>query len=340
MTTLRQVAERAGVSAKTVSRVVNGEAAVHAETRASILKIVKELGYVPNAAARSMRTAESRVIGFLTDAVVTQPHSVDLVSGAQAEARGGGRTMLIGNTGGSAELEDEYWRLLRSHRAEGALFAAHYHRAVSIADDDFGAPVVLLNCYDPVGRHAAVLPDDCLGGWTQANHLLKLGHRRIGVISLNPVIRAAALRQAGMANAFRDAGVRFDEGLLRAGAEGEPGKTEHFTAHEAAFELLQLRDRPTALICGNDQIAMFALQAALALGLKVPDDLSIIGFDDLKLFSETARPQLTTVALPYFEIGRRAMGLLTDVLKTGDAAREPDLVRCPLVERGSCRRVA
>ena len=336
MTTLKDVARLAGVSPKTVSRVVNRDPMVSEETRTTVERFVAELGYVPNDAARRMRTQTSRVVGFLTDVIATTPHSVDIVRGVQEELRREGRTMLIANSGGSREQEIEYWRLFRAQGAAGALFATMFHRAVDLGETGFNAPIVLVNCTDRKRRMATVLPDDQDGGYTQARHLLELGHRRIGLVSLNPILAAADLRRAGMNKALADAGVSFDETLVRPGMTGPIGR-ERLIAYEAARELLDRKKRPTAIICGHDQIALQVMSAALELGLKVPADLSIIGFDDQHTITEALRPALTTVALPYLEMGRKATAILDELIAGKASPGQPVMMRCPLVERDSCR---
>ena len=336
MTTLKDVAKRAGVSAKTVSRVVNRDPLVAEATRAAVQRFVDELGYVPNDAARAMRTQSSRTVGFLTDVIATTPHSVDIVRGVQEELRAEGRTMLIANSGGSPEQEAEYWRMFRAQRAAGAIYATMYHRPVDLGEIDFAGPLVLVNCYDRKHRYPAVLPDDLAGGCTQAKYLIELGHRRIGLVSLNPVIRAADLRRDGITKAHKQSGLSFNDALARPGMVGRPGGGERLVAYEAARELLTGRNRPTAIICGHDQIALQVMAAAADCGLSVPGDLSIVGFDDQPTITDALRPALTTVALPYYQMGRAATLILNTLIAGGDAPLKPLLVPCPLVIRQSC----
>jgi LacI family transcriptional regulator len=335
MVTLRQVADKARVSVKTVSRVVNREAAVAQETRDAVMRVVDDLGYVPNAAARSMRTATSNVIGLLTDVIVTTPYAFDIIGGAEAVLREDGRIMLIGNTGGVAEREAEYWRMFRGFKAAGAVYATMFHHAVNLDDREFGSPVVLVNCFQEGRKRASVLPDDLRGGETQAAHLIAMGHRRIGCVSLNPIIPAAKLRLEGIRATLRSAGLSLRDELVRPGVQGPLG-AEQLVAYEAARAILMRKDRPTAMICGHDQMALQVLTAALELGLRIPEDLSIIGFDDQRLITEALRPGLTTVALPHLELGRTGSRLLLRVLDGDAAIDERILVACPLIERGSC----
>jgi LacI family transcriptional regulator len=338
MVTLRDVAQRAGVSPKTVSRVVNEDPAVSADTREAVLAVIKALDYVPDHAARMMRTATSPLVGLMTDVVATTPTSVDIVRGAQSALREQGRTLLIANTEGDRDLERDYWRMFRAHKAAGVIYATMFHRPLDLGTPDFPRGIVLANCFTARRDRPAVVPDDERGGYDQAAHLLKLGHRRIGIVSLNPVIRATVLRGAGFRTAFAEAGVTFDPALEVPGFVG-PVETEAMVSYEAALDLLDRPDRPTALICGNDKIAMHVYAAAAALGLSIPGDLSVMGYDDMTVIAETLRPALTTVGLPYFDIGRIAVREL-DRIERGEPGEATIQVPCPLVERQSCRALA
>ncbi len=338
MVTLRQVAERAGVSIKTVSRIVNGDPAVNVKTRVAVQHHLESLNYVPNHAARMMRGGSSSVFGFMTDAVATTPYSVDIVRGAQAALNENNQTLLIANTNGDEKLEREYWRMFRAHRVAGVIYASMFHRPHIVGQPDFKDAIVLANCFAAYGDRPSLIPDDEGGGYVQAEHLLKQGHRRIGILTLIPDIEATRLRGIGIRRAFRDAGVSFDEGLDQRGMDG-PVHFERMIAFDVALKMLSVKDRPTAIICGNDQVALQVYSAAAHLNLHISRDLSVIGFDDQKIISENLRPSLTTVALPYFEIGRLAVETMRDAKQHEWSWAPKILVPCPLVERESCRAI-
>ena len=339
LVTLREVAKRAGVSIKTVSRIVNDDPAVRPETRDAVQTFLKEMNYVPDQAARLMRSGTSNIIGLMTDAVATTPYSVDIVRGAQAELKREHKTLLIANTDGDPELEAEYWRMFRAQKVSAVIYAAMYHRPQSMGKPDFNEPIVLANCFSKEGDHASVIPDDEAGGFTQAEYLLKLGHRRIGVITLNPTIEASILRGRGMRRAFGIAGVHYNEDLERVGYTGSI-TDEKLIAFDVAVSMLKSANRPTAIICGNDKLALQVYSAAAHLGLSIPGDLSIMGFDDLTVISECVWPKLTTVALPYFEIGRMAVEMLNIASEEKPGWAPKVLVPCPLVIRDSCRALS
>ncbi len=336
MVTLRQVAERAGVSIKTVSRIVNGDPAVNAKTRDSVQVHLQSLNYVPNQAARLMRGGQSSVYGLMTDAVATTPYSVDIVRGAQAALKEQGQTLLIANSNGDPAQETEFWRMFRAQRVSGVIYASVFHRAHDMGHPAYNDSIVLANCYASAADRPSLIPDDEGGGYSQAEYLLKRGHRRIGLLTLIPQIDATRLRGLGIRRAFKDAGVAFDENLDQQGMVGLV-HGEKMVAFDAAVKMLQQKNRPTAIICGNDAVALQVYSAAAHLDLHVPQDLSIMGFDDLKVISENLRPSLTTVALPYFEIGRRAVELMRESKNQDEGWSPKILVPCPLVERESCR---
>lgn len=333
LVTLRDVARQAGVSPKTVSRVVNDDPAVSEDTRATVQRVIRDLDYVPDHAARMMRSATSSVIGLMTDVVATTPYSVEIVRGTQQALRAAGKTLLVANSDGERSLEQDYWRMFRAHKAAGVIYATMFHRRVDLERPDFAGPIVLVNCFADADAAPSIVPDDQAGGHAQARHLVELGHRRIGVVSLNPMIRATGLRFAGMAAAMREAGLTPDPALIVPGFVG-PIATERLVAYEAAISLLDRPGRPTAIVCGNDRIALQVYAAAEHLGLSVPRDVSVMGFDDMAVISESLRPGLTTVRLPYFEMGVRAVAMLDG--QPGDERSSRVLVSCPLVVRGSC----
>jgi LacI family transcriptional regulator len=336
LVTLRQVAERAGVSIKTVSRIVNGDPAVNVKTRDSVKVHLQHLNYVPNHAARLMRGGQSSVYGLMTDAVATTPYSVDIVRGVQAALNEQNQTLLIANSNGDEKQEAEFWRMFRAQRVRGVIYASMFHRPQDVGHPSFKDSIILANCYARDADRPSLIPDDEGGGYAQAKYLLKRGHRRIGMLTLVQKLDATRLRGLGIRRAFQDAGVTFDDELDRQGMIGNVGE-EKMVAFEAAVKMLGEHNRPTAIICGNDQVALQVYSAAAHLDLHVPQDLSIMGFDDLTVISENLRPKLTTVALPYFDIGRRAVELLRETKNHPEGWGPKILVPCPLVERESCR---
>jgi LacI family transcriptional regulator, galactose operon repressor len=334
MATIRTVATRAGVSIKTVSRVMNEPDSVAAETRERVLAAAAELNFVPDQRARAMRSGRSGVVGFLSDVIATTPYSVDIVRGVEDALAEHGMSLLIGNTENRPDDLPRIMRSFRASRVEGVVFATMFHRRA----DEFGArdnlPAVLVNCFADAGSVPTVLPDDEAGGYVVGRHLLSLGHRRIAYLTLPPDAEATKLRRAGLARAFAEAGETFPADLIVTGQQGSPDFDPSF-AYEAAARLLSRVDRPTAIFCGNDEMALQVYNAAAALGIRIPDELSVVGYDDYHLFSLGLRPALTTVVLPYRRMGEIAAELLIKRIKDDASKAETIRVEGPLVARAS-----
>lgn len=332
MSTIKTVAERAGVSLKTVSRVLSDPATVSEKTRARVLAAADELNFVPDRRAQAMRSGRSGVIGLLTDVVATTPCSIDIVRGVEEALAERNMSLLIGNLEHRSESPSSILRSFHAGRVEGVLYAASYHRQI----DDFEPmhlPSVLVNCFTRDGRHLAIIPDEEDGGFIVGRHLLELGHRRIVYLSLAPEIEATRLRLAGLERALGQAGVQLPDDLLHPG-QSRPGAFDQDEAFAAARALLSGKRRPSAIFCGNDELAMQVYNAAAQMGLVIPRDLSVVGFDDHRLFSEGLRPGLTTVALPYATMGRLAVEALRDGAPDTQTHRTV-LVKGPLVVRAS-----
>lgn len=337
MVTIRDVAKAAGVSHKTVSRVVNAEQAVTPATRERVQKVIAELDYVPNQGARLMRKGRSGVIGVMTDVVSTSPNSTEILHGIQDFVAATSYSVLIANTGNDPEMERKNWRAFQQHSIDGVLYVTMYHHAVRLPPEMPDLPMVLVNCFDEMQPdRPAVLPDDFGGGLAAARLAIARGHRRIGFITLNPAIPAARLRYQAFEQAMGEAGRLVDPKLVASGYAGPVGQ-EQLVAYDRARRMLALPDgqRPTVLLTGNDEIAVQAICAASAEGLRVPDDVAVIGFDDFRLISTSIVPALTTVALPYHAIGMRATERLIARINGEADDGGVERITCPVVERQS-----
>jgi len=335
--TIKDVAELAGVSDRTVSRVVNGEPNISQKTRVRVEEAIARLNYIPNLAARMVRTNRSGVVGLITDVVSTTPNSVEIIRGIQDRVSRASQSLLIANTSGTKEAEARIWRTFQEHRIDGVMFATMYHHEVDFDPTAHNIPTVLVNCFAP-GRNdvAAIVPDDFQGGYSAARHAIEKGHERIAYVTLNPLILAASLRGQGFEKAMGEAGLPIRPDWVKPGIRG-PLDAEETCAFAVATEILSgpAEDRPTILLAGNDEIAMQCLFAAAHLNLRVPEDVAIIGFDDFRIISERVIPPLTTIALPYYDIGVRAADKLFAILGGTDDQPMVERLPCPLVERGS-----
>jgi LacI family transcriptional regulator len=329
----KDVAALAGVSRTTVSFVLNGveNIAIPDETRERVLRAAEELGFRPNAMARGLRGGRSNVLGLLTSDIVTTPYSVEIIKGAQDEAMSRGQTLLIIDTGGSAKAAEDAVEHFLEWRVDGLIFAAEYHQQYTPPTATAG-PAVLVNCFADSLEAAkqaipTILPDEVQGGVTATQALTGAGHTRIGYINGPLNFPASHGRLTGYRKVLRDSGIRFDKSLVREGDWWQESGTEQTAA------LLDLPKPPTAIFCANDWMAMGAYEAARDRGLRIPDDLAIVGFDNRTEIADHLRPGLTTVALPYRQMGARAVQILLDADLHSAGATE--LISCPLVRRSS-----
>jgi LacI family transcriptional regulator len=309
MTTQREVARRAKTSLKTVSRVINRDPLVNAETRARIEAIIAEVGYEPNHAARMMRSQRSNIIGFLADGVATTTSSIDLVRGAQDVAWERGKQMMLFNIergGTSAAMADSQ---LAAFRAEAIIYAAVFHQQVDI--EPTGTPHVLLNCFDGAGRHPAVLPDDYQLAYDLTHTIYKRGYRRPIFLNLSSEIVASELRERGFVDAAATLGHDASRDVHEA-VVSKVGEPPAFVADRILQQLLSKSDRPDLILCGQDILAMNVYFVLAGLGLKVGKDIAVASFDNLDPVASLLQPGLSTMELPYYEMGRMAMNLAID----------------------------
>lgn len=328
--TMRDVAERAGVSRTAVSFVLNDRrsVALSDETRDRVLSVAAELGYRPNAGARALAQQRSDWYGLVTE-IVTAPFAVEIIKGAQDRALLDDKYLLIASTESDVTAETAAIERFLEQRVEGIIYAATWHRAVTVPDIAREVPTVLVNCYDAEGRFPAVVPDERTGGRRATERLLTAGHRRIGFVNLDPGIPAAVGRRHGYHDALMAAGVAIDETLEISGHATADGG---FTAAEA---LLNLPEPPTAIFCANDRMAMGAYDAIKERGLRIPNDVAVIGFDNQELIAAYLRPSLTTVALPFDEMGARGVDILAAITAGQPTDTNIVTVDCPLLERSS-----
>ena len=336
MPTIKDVAAQAGVSIKTVSRVINRDPAVRTKTRKLVEQVIAQLNYVPDSIARSLRSRRTGTIGVVTDLVATTPYSVDLISGIQDACADIGLMVLIVNTNACEDLEKHAIKTLIERKVDGILYITMRHRWLEKAPLVGEVPTVLVNCSAQNSSLPAVVPNDFQGGYTAAQYLIDRGHRDIAMISLLPSIEATQLRFNAFRQALKDYGLIYDPRLVQPGETHKDNRLVYCT-REATLAILGGAPRPSAIVCGKDEIAMRVYNAVRSLGLRIPEDISIVGYDNFVYVAEGLDPPLTTVALPYYRMGREAMETLSRLIN-GEAIPEPlRKVSCSLVERQSCQ---
>jgi LacI family transcriptional regulator len=338
--TIYDVAKAAGVSPKTVSRVMNGDAPVNQATREAVEKAMIELNYVPSSAARTMRSQRSGLFGMITGAISTTHQFEDtglpeiyLVQGAQRVIAQSNRTLLIADSGGQADRIPALLQTFREHRVEGVLYVAEYHREVSLPANLRDLPLVLVNCFDAHDT-PAILPDDEGGQFALVDGLIKRGHRRIGYLTLPEQQIASGLRVKGYARALQSNGIEFDEQLVQVGAL--PTAANEFDLLWDALDRV-LRAEPTVICCANDKMAMRVYGLLRERGIAIPQQISVAGYDDYRMIAEHLHPGLTSAELPYAAMGARAADKLLRLINGTTKPSEPnrELVSAPVAWRES-----
>lgn len=335
--TMWDVAHAAGVSQATVSLVLSGRGGtrVSRATADRVRDAIAEIGYRHNATAKALREGQADMLGLIGDQVASAPFAGGIVEGAQDRAWEDNQLLIVANTGGVAAVEHAAVEQMLSHQLSRFVYASMFNQFVSVPESLREHNVVVLNALDEAGDAWSVSPDEVQGGDEATTHLIAHGHRRIAMInieSLDSGFPAAVGRHQGYRAALERAGIVYNESLVRAGTGSTPD------GYQFTRELMERATAPTAIFCANDRTAWGAYQALSELGLSVPDDVSIIGFDNQDVIAGYLRPGLTTMNLPFREMG----WLAVDRLLAGDLKKTPKnagarslLVRCELVSRGS-----
>lgn len=301
--TIHDVAAAAGVSVATVSKAVNGRYGVSAETSARVMAAVEMLGYESSLVASSMRSRSTGVIGVLV--ADFEPFSAEVLKGV---ARGLADTGYDVMAYSGAHQHGAGWERRSLSRLSGTLIDAAIMVTPTVVNVTAEVPLVAVDPHTG-GGDLPTVESDSFGGAQQAvRYLIELGHRRIGFIAGRPDLRSAAARDAGYRSALAEAGIPFDQNLVGV------GRYEEDVAREAARRMLTLPDRPTAIFAANDLSALSIIGVARDLGLEVPADVSVVGFDDVPDASR-AEPALTTVAQPMQRLGGAAATLILRLMR-------------------------
>jgi LacI family transcriptional regulator len=332
--TIRDVATEAGVSVTTVSHVLNqvSGARIGDETRLRVQAAAARLGYAPNGLARGLRTQRSHTLGLISERIATTPHAGRIILGAQETAAARGWVLIVITTGDDEQINQRGIKALTQHQVDGVLYATMFHRVVTVPPELASTPVVLLDASSTDLKIPSVVPDEIGGGAAAVREILDHGHRDIGFLTNIDDIPATHGRLLGYQTALKDAGIAYRADLVLADESDTRG------GYRAALKLLSRPDRPTALFCFNDRMAMGAYRAAAELRLNVPSDISIVGFDNQELIAESVHPALTTVALPHYEMGAWAVETLVKRLDTAegeDPGADHMVMACPVIRRDS-----
>ena len=331
--TMIDVARIAGVSQSSVSLVLNrmSGARISEATQRRVREAAEQIGYELPATRRQEDAAvEKNTIAYLVDEISTSPHPVVNLDGARDFGWEQGLLVAAHVTRSNPAIERETIKsILRDPSIIGVIYSTIFTRRVSVPPELDGIPTVLLNCYSTERRHHAIVPGEVAGGFAATAHLISHGHRRIAFINGEEWMDAAVDRLSGYRQALATADIAFDASLVR-NADWLP-----LMGYNHAIDLLKREPRPTAILCGNDLIAIGVLEAAAEVGLRVPQDLSVMGYDDQELARYT-QPPLSSLVLPNYEMGRRAIELLIDIAVHKKPIKPMVLkIDGPVVERGS-----
>jgi LacI family transcriptional regulator len=323
------VARLSGVSPATVSFVLNRTAGqtISDETRERVLQAVAELGYRPNRAALGLRQGRSATIGFVSHDADFGEFAASAIKGAHEACIRQGNLLLVVNTGGSDSQAAQLITDLLDRQADALIFAAVGTRPVVLPDAALRVPAVLVNCFAPGDPAPAILPDEARGGREATQALLDLGHRDIAYLAGSPGQWATRARLRGFRDALRGAGLNPREHTVLS------GNYHADSGYDLVRTLLRRGPRPTAIMCGNDRMAVGALLGLLEAGIRVPGDVSVMGYDDQFQLAAEIRPALSTVRLPYDAMGRLAAEQLAAAGPAAPIRRT--LVHCPLAMRDS-----
>lgn len=330
--TIGDVARRAGVSRATVSRVLNEYPHVRPQVRTDVQRAIRALRYRPDQVARSLARRETKTLGLVV-ADITNPFYAETARAIVETARGHGYHVILCNTDNLHRLQEEYVEVLRQRRVDGIIFGSVFlDDPVVEALVEAGYPCVMYNRRLRSGRGNYIVLDNASASHDLTRHLLDLGHRHIGFITGLRDLSTASERLRGYRAALRAAGLPADSRLMR------PGAFKAEMAQRAAQELLKLPRRPTAIMAGNDLMALGVMQAAGDLGLRVPEDLAVVGFDDIEIAAHR-QIQLTTMAQQKAEMGRMAVVWMLEIIRDPRRyRREPlqQILTPTLVVRRTC----
>jgi LacI family transcriptional regulator, galactose operon repressor len=325
--TIGDIAAEAGVSVATVSKVINDRYGVAENTSARVRAVIDELGYHASLVGQSLRSRRTKVIGVLVRDL--EPFSAELLKGVAHGLHDTGYELVVfsgcGQAADQAGWERRYLSRISGTLADGAILVTP-----GSIDETFGTPVVAVDHNVQSSTLPTVDSENLQGAVEATEYLLGLGHRRIGFLGGRHDLESARLRERGYREALHAGGIQVDESLV------QEGGYEAATAAEPARQLLEVDPPPTAIFAANDVTALETVAVARSLGLRVPEDLSVVGFDNVP---ESARgdPPLTTVEQPIQEMGREAVRLLLELIDNPAQPAARVVLPTRLVVRQSCR---
>lgn len=307
MATIRDVAEKAGVSIATVSRVINNQISVSPDTRKKVQKAIKDLNYQPNYLGRNLRRAKTKMILVILQNI-SNPFYSKVVRGIEEMGHQNGYNIMICNTDSDPDRERTYLELMVNRLVDGVILMEPEIDGYELSEISKDFPVVQCCEYKEDVDVSHISIDNIKAGYTAVKHLISLGHSRIGMVSAYNRLLSAQQREEGYRNAILEAGLEYDSDLIKMGSYGYTGGLR------ATKELLEMEDRPTAIFAISDITAIGAIRAIKEKGLQVPDDIAVVGFDNTSIAS-MYDPRLTTISQPRYDMGKISMEVLLKLIK-------------------------
>ncbi len=309
--TIKDIARQADVSHSTVSRALNGSRLISEETADRIRQVAADLGYMPSAAARTLKTNRSRALGVIIRNV-DDPFFSEILQGIEEVAQGHGYSLFMAASRQDEKMEKNNIQAMVERRVEGVIICSTpVSPTQSRQLTSFGVPIVVVNNQAAEAYRYSIYHDDRDGSHSLTHHLLELGHRRIAFLGNASAERSSHDRLVGFEQAMQSAGVVIPPWFIHQAPAGRPEHGQQAVEHFLAFA-----DRPTAIVCYNDMIALGVLQGLRIKGLQVPQDVSVTGFDNI-FFSAYTDPPLTTFDQPKRYIGAEAARLVLELLDAG-----------------------
>jgi LacI family repressor for deo operon, udp, cdd, tsx, nupC, and nupG len=316
MATIQDVAKEAGVSVATVSRVINGSSKVSPKARKAVLDAIRQLNYQPNLLGRNLRLMQTKMVLVLLP-TISNPFYSMIVKGMEDVAHKNGYNVMLCNTNSDVSREKVYLELMKNRLADGVIFLASEMSEEELSQIAMRFPVVQCCEYKEEARASHVSIDNKAAAYMAVKHLIKQGHRKIGLISCENSFISTKQREEGYKIALEEEGILVDLSLIKHGDYG-------FRSGIRAMNQFFIENNvPTAVFCISDSMAIGAIKSIWAKGLKVPKDIAVMGFDDIN-FASMYSPGLTTIAQPQYDLGCVSMELLLKVI--GGEIIEPQTI--------------
>jgi len=332
-TTIYQIAKKAGVSPKTVSRVINNEPTVSKETFGKVLKVIEETNFFPNISAQRLSSNRLKSIGLIIPRLGS-PYASEIISVILGKCKRCGYISVVYPIENNEKESKKILALYLERHVDGFIFAPPGSDDKVLLDflEKRKVPTILITPNKPYHDFYIVKATDRMGGLQATNYLIGLGHRKIAIITCMPNRTFAKERLAGYKEALVSHDIRLNKSFI------QKGDNSFRSGFLATREFMSLVDKPTSIFASNDEMALGAESAIYKMGLKIPDDISLIGFDDITLVSELSVP-LTTIKQPVEEIGDVAVSLLIQLIEKKDIGKKVYEIPTELVIRSSCKKL-